>query len=77
MINFLKYNGFEVNVKKLTDMGERAAIRYIFELISKGDVAVGPGDDCAAIEFGENYLLVSTDMISQETHIPKEMTPFS
>ncbi|EMR74620.1 thiamine monophosphate kinase, partial [Thermoplasmatales archaeon SCGC AB-540-F20] len=30
----------------------------------------------AAFEFGEEYLLVTTDMISQKTHIPKEMTPF-
>lgn len=63
-------------MKKLLDIGERAAIQLILDNISKGDVAVGPGDDCSAIEFEEDYLLISTDMISQKTHIPKEMTPF-
>jgi len=63
-------------VKKLSDLGERKAIQLISEILSKGDVAVGIGDDCAAIDMGEEYLLVSTDMISQKIHIPKEMTPF-
>ena len=63
-------------MKKLSELGEREAIRLISDILSKGDVAVGIGDDCAAFEFGEEYLLVTTDMISQKTHIPKEMTPF-
>lgn len=63
-------------VKKLSDLGERESIRIISGIFSRGDIAVGIGDDCAAFEFGEEYLLVSTDMISQKTHIPKEMTPF-
>jgi len=62
-------------VKKLSDLGERKAIDIITEILSKGDIAVGPGDDCAAVEIGDNYLLVTTDMISQKTHIPKEMAP--
>lgn len=63
-------------MKKLSDLGERKAIHFISNILSKGDVAVGIGDDCAALEFGEEYLLVSTDMISEETHIPKIMTPW-
>lgn len=63
-------------MKKLSELGEREAIRLISDILSRGDVAVGIGDDCAAFEFGEKYLLVSTDMISQKTHIPEEMTPF-
>ena len=63
-------------MKKLSDLGERKAIQLISEILSKGDVAVGIGDDCAAIDMGEEYLLVSTDMISQKTHIPEQMTPF-
>ena len=66
----------QFTVKKLSELGEREAIRLISDILSKGDVAVGIGDDCAAFEFGEEYLLVTTDMISQKTHIPKEMTPF-
>lgn len=63
-------------MKKLSDLGERKAIRLISDILSKGDEVVGIGDDCAAFEFGEEYLLVSTDMISEKTHIPKIMTPW-
>jgi len=63
-------------VKKLSDLGERKAIRLISNILSKGDEAVGIGDDCAALEFGEEYLLISTDMISKKTHVPEIMTPW-
>jgi len=61
---------------KLSDIGERKIIEQISKLLSKGDTAVWIGDDCAALDFGADYLLVTTDMISEKTHIPKEMTPF-
>jgi thiamine-monophosphate kinase len=63
-------------VKKLSDLGERKAIQLISKILSKGNVAVGIGDDCAAIEFGKDYLLVTTDMISEKTHISKTMKPW-
>jgi thiamine-monophosphate kinase len=63
-------------VKKLSDMGERKAIDLIFTLLSKGNTAVEIGDDCAVLDFGEEHLLVSTDMIHQDTHLPQGMTPF-
>jgi len=63
-------------VNKLSDLGERKAIQLISKILSKGNVAVGIGDDCAAIEFGKDYLLVTTDMISEKTHIPKIMKPW-
>jgi len=63
-------------VKKLSDLGERKVIRLISNILSKGDEAVGIGDDCAALDFGEEYLLISTDMISKKTHVPKIMTPW-
>ena len=63
-------------MKKLSDLGERKAIEFISNILSKGNVAVGIGDDCAALDFGDQYLLVSTDMISEETHIPGVMTPW-
>ena len=61
---------------KLSDLGERKAIQIISKILSKGDAVVGIGDDCTAFEFEKKYLLVTTDMISQKTHIPKEMTAF-
>jgi thiamine-monophosphate kinase len=63
-------------MKKLSDLGERKAIYLISKIFMQKEVAVGIGDDCAALDFGEKYLLISTDMISQKTHILKEMTPF-
>jgi len=63
-------------VNKLSDLGERKAIEFISKIVSKGKVAVGIGDDCAAFEFGNKYLLVTTDMISEKTHIPKTMKPW-
>jgi thiamine-monophosphate kinase len=62
-------------MKKLSDIGEREAIRIISKILSKGDTALG--DDCATLDMDEeHYLLVSTDMILQQTHIPQEMTPY-
>jgi len=63
-------------MKKLSDLGERKAIHLISNIFMQGEVAVGIGDDCAALEIGKKYLLFSSDMISQKTHILKEMTPF-
>jgi thiamine-monophosphate kinase len=63
-------------VKRLEDIGERAAIRQIASILSKGTRSLGIGDDCAAIDLGNKYLLVTTDMMSRQTHIPAEMTPY-
>ena len=63
-------------VKRLTDLGERAAIQRIEALLTKGKQSIGIGDDCAAIEMGNKYLLVTTDMMSQQTHIPRGMTAY-
>lgn len=65
-----------LSVKKLSELGERQAIRLIEQIVSKADVAVGIGDDCAAFQIGEEYILVTTDMITQKTHIPDVMTPY-
>jgi thiamine-monophosphate kinase len=63
-------------VKRLADLGERAAIRRIAEILTKGTNSRGIGDDCAAIDLGKEYLLVTTDMMYQQTHIPAQMTPY-
>jgi thiamine-monophosphate kinase len=63
-------------VKKLSDLGEREAIRRIEAILTKGTNSLGIGDDCAAIDLGNEYLLVTTDMMSQKTHIPAQMTAF-
>ena len=63
-------------MKKLSDLGERKVIQLISKILSKGYEDVGIGDDCAAFSFNDDYLLVSTDMISGKTHIPKIMSPW-
>lgn len=63
-------------IVKLSDLGERKAIQLISKVLTQGEIAVEIGDDCAALELDDNYLLISTDMISENTHIPKIMTPW-
>ncbi len=62
-------------MKTLGTLGERETIRII-ERIIKSDATVGPGDDCAAIDIGDKYLLVTTDMMVTKAHIPKGMGPY-
>jgi thiamine-monophosphate kinase len=69
-------NGFVMVVKRLADIGERAAIRQIHSILTKGKKDQGIDDDCAAIDMGTTYLLVTTDMMFRRTHIPKQMTPY-
>ncbi|MEF8847541.1 MAG: thiamine-phosphate kinase [Candidatus Thermoplasmatota archaeon] len=63
-------------MKKLSEIGERKAIQIISSFLSSNDKSVGVGDDCAAIDFEGKYLLISTDMINEKTHIPIDMTPW-
>jgi thiamine-monophosphate kinase len=63
-------------VKKLSDLGERKAIQIISSILSPGDSPVGLGDDCAVIDLGKDYLLVTTDMLFEKTHIPPGMSAY-
>lgn len=62
-------------MKTLGTLGERETIRLI-EKIIKSDATIGPGDDCAAIDIGDKYLIVTTDMMVTKAHIPKGMGPY-
>ncbi|MCK5290643.1 MAG: thiamine-phosphate kinase [Thermoplasmata archaeon] len=62
--------------KQLLEIGEREAIEHIRKILDQGDFPLGLTDDCAAIEMGKNYLLVSTDMINERTHMPVGMTAY-
>lgn len=61
---------------KLYDLGERKLIKEILSILDKGQAAVGPGDDCAAIEFGDQFILITTDMITKSTHLHESITPY-
>jgi len=62
-------------MKTLGTLGERETIRII-EKIIKSNATVGPGDDCAAIDMGDKFLLITTDMMVTKWHIPKGMGPY-
>jgi thiamine-monophosphate kinase len=51
-------------------MDERDLIRQIGKLIGEEYIR----DDCAAIPFGDTYLVLSTDMVHQQTDFPEGMT---
>ncbi|MEM2943495.1 MAG: thiamine-phosphate kinase [Methanomassiliicoccales archaeon] len=57
----------------LGSLGEREIVRHILEIINTIPPK-GPGDDASAIDLGEFYLVLSTDMVSRKTHAPKGMT---
>jgi thiamine-monophosphate kinase len=57
---------------KVSEAGERAIVKRIKELL--GGIAIG--DDCAFIENGRNYILITTDMLHRKTDFPREMTPW-
>ncbi len=44
-------------------------------LKQREEVAVGPGDDCAAIDMGEDYLLAAVDQLIGGVHYVSETTP--
>ncbi len=63
---------------KLSTLGERKVIDLITSILTPGgkEIAVGPGDDCAAISVGDDYFVITTDMATQKTHFPPNITPY-
>lgn len=62
---------------RLKDIGERKAIQRIIDVLEEGGAtASGIGDDCAIIDMGEDYLLITTDMINARTHVPSKAKPY-
>lgn len=57
---------------KLGNLGERKIIERIF---SSGNISQDP-DDCSLIELKDEYLLFTTDSISEKSHIPELATPY-
>lgn len=60
---------------RLDELGERGAIDVLKRIFDRGH-AVGIGDDCALLDWGEHWLLVTTDALSQRTHLPPSATPY-
>jgi thiamine-monophosphate kinase len=62
---------------KLEDLGEREAqnlTRNILSADTKDVLEIK--DDCAALDFGDSYLLITTDMIIRSTHLPHHAAPW-
>ncbi len=71
---------------KVSSIGERALISRLSEIFNAPDgeerrqeeVLIGAGsDDCAVLDLkGEDYLVVTTDMLHMTTDFPEGMTPW-
>ncbi|MEE9164554.1 MAG: thiamine-phosphate kinase [Thermoplasmata archaeon] len=58
---------------RLSELGERALVRRLLEIFGEeGSTALG--DDAAALRVGERYLLLTTDVINEQTHVPPGAT---
>ncbi|MFQ5839079.1 MAG: thiamine-phosphate kinase, partial [Thermoplasmata archaeon] len=55
---------------KLSDLGERKLVDLLLKIHARGG-DVGLGDDAALLPMGRYYLLLTTDVINERTHIPK------
>src|SRR2546425_7793467 len=61
-------------VAKLSDIGERGAIEVLARIYDRGQ-PIGLGHDCGVVDWGDDYLVVTTDVVNQKTHIPAGATP--
>src|SRR3989441_5058329 len=61
-------------VAKLADIGGRGAIEVLARIYDRGQ-PIGLGHDCGAVEWGDDYLVVTTDVVNAKTHIPPGATP--
>ncbi len=61
---------------KVRDIGERALINRISELLPHNAVLGAGEDDCAVLDHGDEYLLMTTDMLHQSTDFPDGMAPW-
>lgn len=58
---------------KLSDLGEEELLDLTKDICEVGPgVEIGIGDDAAAIEMGDDLLLISTDMILEDSHFTSD-----
>jgi thiamine-monophosphate kinase len=63
-------------METLSDVGERELIRMAASIYHEHQPLSDFTDDCAIIPINEDYLLASSDMISEKTHVPQGMNPW-
>jgi len=59
----------------LSEYGERKAVQELLRMFDRG-YSPGLGDDCGIIPFGDQYLLLTTDVVNERTHFPKGTTAY-
>lgn len=59
---------------KLSDIGEREAIQILTRTFDRA-MPIGIGHDCGVVEWGADYLVVTTDVVNPRTHIPEGARP--
>lgn len=59
---------------RLADIGERGAIEILSRIYDRGQ-PIGLGHDCGVVDWGDEYLVVTTDVVNQKTHLPAGATP--
>src|SRR3989475_13184855 len=60
-------------VAKVSDIGERSAIDILARIFDRGQ-PIGLGHDCGVVEWGDDYLVVTTDVVNRKTHVPAGAT---
>ena len=56
---------------ELKEIGERGAIKVMAELYGSVNL-----DDCATVDAGDEFFLITTDMVNKKTHFPEGTTPY-
>src|SRR5437016_7784779 len=60
-------------VTRLSDIGERGAIDILARIYDRGQ-PIGLGHDCGVVDWDDDYLVVTTDVVNRKTHIPTGAT---
>ncbi|MCK4266709.1 MAG: thiamine-phosphate kinase [Thermoplasmata archaeon] len=63
-----------MKMPKLSELGEKTAVARILEHLDPSRMH-SLGDDCAVVDMGREYLLLTTDMINERTHVPEGARP--
>jgi thiamine-monophosphate kinase len=61
---------------KIREIGERAIIDRISNSLPHNAVLSAGEDDCAVMDWGGNYLLLTIDMLHKSTDFPDKMVPW-
>ncbi len=61
-------------VPALKDIGERAVIEHLKRIFDRG-LPVGLGHDVGVVDWGPDWLVITTDAVNVKTHVPAGATP--